>query len=219
MNGVSVRHSPRYILTGKHAFYDKHCKVQPGEYAHVHESHDNGMPPRTVGAIAIGSTFNDDGVVAYFSLKTGRRLERAHVTPLPMPDDVIDRVEHMVRRMPGITFGDRNNAPVIYDDDDDDDSDYDDNEHTADDTDDDDDDNTDNDDNDNNDDDNDDDNDNDIADGTIDDAIADDGDIPNGATVGANGETEPNANVGAPPENVGAPPKNVSVPPARASYP
>ena len=130
MNGVSVRHSPRYIITGKHAFYHKHCKVQPGEYAHVHESHDNSMAPRTVGAIAIGSTFNDEGGVAYFSLKTGRQLDRARATPLPMPDDVIDRVERLARRMPvGLHFGNRNNTPTPFaaddsDDDDSDDSDY-----------------------------------------------------------------------------------------------
>ena len=131
MNGVSIRHSPRYILTGKHAYFDKHCKVQPGEYAHVHESHDNSMAPRTIGAIAIGSTFNDEGGVAYFSLMTGRQIERARATPLPMPADVIARVELMARRMPiDLTFGDRNNSAVHYaSDEDDDDSDYDPQDH------------------------------------------------------------------------------------------
>ena len=240
MNGVSVRHSPRYILTGKQAFYDKHCKVQPGEYAHVHESHDNGMPPRTVGAIAIGSTYNDEGAVAYFSLKTGRRIERARATPIPMPDDVIERVEIMARRMPvGLVFGDRNNNPVTYADDDDDaDSDY---EDDANDDDDDDDDNADVNDDDDNDNGTDDDNDNDDGDntnnntndtlnnnnaaGTIDDDTVDDRADPTGANVGANGANNndnnngPDANAGMPPETVGAPPENVGAPPENVGAP
>lgn len=46
-----------------------------------------------------------------FSLSTGRVLTRGYATPLPMPDDVIDRIRTMARRQkanPGLVFGDRN---------------------------------------------------------------------------------------------------------------
>ena len=40
-NGVSPRLSPRYILTDKQVVYNIYYKVEPGEYSHTHESHDN----------------------------------------------------------------------------------------------------------------------------------------------------------------------------------
>ena len=127
-NGVSSRYSPRYIITGKHIDFTKHCQVQTGEYAHVHESHDNSMGARTVGAIALHSTLNDEGSVSYFSLQTGRTITRTRKTPLPMPTHVIERIEKMSRRkLPGLTFGDRNDNPLPEDDmpdDSDDDPDY-----------------------------------------------------------------------------------------------
>ena len=81
MNGISQRHSPRYIMTGKQTYYDKHCKSILGEYCHTHESHDNGMTTRSEEVISMGSTLNDEGGVAYFSLDTGRQITRAWATP------------------------------------------------------------------------------------------------------------------------------------------
>ena len=133
-NGVSSHMSPRYIMTGKHTCFKKHCQVTLGEYAHVHESHDNSMGTRTVGAIALHSTLNDEGSVSYFSLQTGRTITRTRATPLPMPAHAIERVERMSRRkLPGLTFGDRYNNPdplpddeeSLSENDDDSDSDYD----------------------------------------------------------------------------------------------
>ena len=42
-------------------------------------------------------------------------LNRVHATPLPMPDDVIKRVEMLAHRQwanPGLVFGDREQHPI-----------------------------------------------------------------------------------------------------------
>jgi len=56
------------------------------------------MTARTVGAIALRPTGNHQGGHFFFSLSTGRVLNRSHWTVLPMPTDVIDRVHKMSRR-------------------------------------------------------------------------------------------------------------------------
>ena len=70
------------------------------------------MKTRTVGAVALHSTLNDEGSVSYFSLQTGQPITITRKTLLPMPAHAIDRVEKMTRRkIPGLIFGDRNNNP------------------------------------------------------------------------------------------------------------
>ena len=47
----------------------------------------------------------------YFSLSTGRIINRTNATALPMPDDVIDRVQNIARRQKanrGLIYADRN---------------------------------------------------------------------------------------------------------------
>ena len=131
--GVSRESSPRTIVTGQKLDYaTKHCKFQFGEYCQTHEEHDNSMNPRTIGALALLPTGNAQGSFYVLRLSTGRVINRLHATPLPMPDDVIDRVHRMARSQkvnPGLMFGDRNNLAQVDDwpddDDDDDDSDFD----------------------------------------------------------------------------------------------
>jgi hypothetical protein len=105
--------SPRTIITGIELDFNQHCQLQCGEYAQTHEPHDNTMVHRTVGAIGLRPTGNAQGGYFYLSLKTGRRLNRTHCTPLPMPDEVIDRMHRLARRAPeGLTFGDRDNNEI-----------------------------------------------------------------------------------------------------------
>ena len=110
--------------------YNKHCKYKFGQYVQVHDQHDNTMLPRTTGALALRPTGNAQGNFYFFSLTTGRVLNRVHATPLPMPDDVIKRVETLALRQqanPGLVFGDREQQPInnlddyYYDEADDDD--------------------------------------------------------------------------------------------------
>lgn len=96
--GVSSTLSPRYIMTGFNIDYTKHCRLEFGAYAQVHEDHNNTMATRTTGAIALRPTGNLQGGHYFMSLETGRRLNRNHWTEIPMPKDVIDRVHTLARR-------------------------------------------------------------------------------------------------------------------------
>ena len=127
--GVSDVLSPRAIITGASIDFHNHCQLEFGSYVQTHEDHDNSMASRTVGAIALGPTGNTQGGYYFFSLSTGRVINRNHWTTLPMPNDVISRVHVMARRNPrGLTFADRHRTPYIlandYTDGDDDDSTY-----------------------------------------------------------------------------------------------
>ena len=109
-DGVSDTLSPRYLLTGKHLDYNKHVRLEFGAYAQTHEEHSNDMQRRTIGAICLGPSGNEQGGHYFMSLMTGQRLHRDRWTALPMPQDVIDRVSNMGRRqhMPkSLTFADR----------------------------------------------------------------------------------------------------------------
>jgi hypothetical protein len=81
----------------------------------THEQHDNTMIPRTIGALALRPTGNAQGNFYFLSLSSGRVINRTYATPLPMPDDVIDRVHQMARQQkanPGMLFADRRNVAV-----------------------------------------------------------------------------------------------------------
>ena len=52
---------PRQIITGLKIDYTKHCQLQFGENAQVHEAHDNTMQERTTGASALWPTGNAQG--------------------------------------------------------------------------------------------------------------------------------------------------------------
>ena len=100
--------------------YNKHCKYEFGQYVQVHDQHDNTMLPRATGALAHRPTGNAQGNFYFFSLTTGRMLNRVHATPLPMPDNVIKRVEMLARRQhanPGLVFRDREQQLINYLDD------------------------------------------------------------------------------------------------------
>ena len=133
--GISDSLSPRAIVVGSTVDYAAHCKLEFGSYVQTHEPHDNSMLPRTTGAIALRPTGNDQGGHYFYSLTTGRRLNRNQWTELPMPADVVDRVHRLSRRnlelMPlefanraGVLFPDNGDAPDEENDDDDADDDY-----------------------------------------------------------------------------------------------
>jgi hypothetical protein len=107
-DGVSPTQSPRQIMTGQHSDYNLHGQLQFGEYAQVHESHDNTMSTRTTGAIALRPTGNIQGGYYFMSLSSGKRLNRYAWTALPMPGEVIERVHKLAQRNPAggkIAFG------------------------------------------------------------------------------------------------------------------
>jgi hypothetical protein len=127
-DGVSQKINPRELITGVKIDFNKHIRAEFGEYVQVHEEHDNSMQSRTTGAIATKPTGNAQGGFWFYSLTTGRMLDRRRWTPLPMPQDVIDRITVLARTNPvGMHFTNMRNEAVydLDDDSDDDDSDYD----------------------------------------------------------------------------------------------
>ena len=129
--GISQTLSPRPLVTGLGINYAKHCRIEYGQYVQTHEKHDNTMTPRTIGAIALRPTGNQQGGYYFYSLMSGQRLHRTHWTELPMPAEVRDRVHGLARRANakvGLTFTDSDgrNLDLLYPpDDDDNDSDFD----------------------------------------------------------------------------------------------
>ena len=119
--GMSKTLSPRTLLTGQSWSYTTHCKLEFDNYVQTHKEHDNSMATRTIGAIALRPTGNTQGGYFFFSLSTGRVLNRGRWTSLPMPNEVIDRVHRMAQQEHGnngLLFEDRNHNQLIDPDDD-----------------------------------------------------------------------------------------------------
>ena len=119
--GVSKTLSPHALLTGQSWSYTTHCKLEFSDYVQTHEEHDNSMAGQTIGAIALRPTGNTQGGYFFFSLTTGRVLNRGWWTSLPMPNEVIDWVHRMARQEHGnngLLFEDRNHNPLVDPDDD-----------------------------------------------------------------------------------------------------
>jgi len=55
------------------------------------------MAARTLGAISLGPSGNIQGAQKFLSLKTGEVVTRYSWTELPMPDEVIARVDYFGR--------------------------------------------------------------------------------------------------------------------------
>jgi hypothetical protein len=130
--GISQTFSPRTIVTGLSIDYNKHCRIEYGQYEQTHKKHDNTMTTRTIGALALRPTGNQQGGYYFYSLMSGQRLHRTHWTELPMPAKVTTRVHALPRRAnasrgPTFTNSHGNGLDLLYpgDDDDDADSDYD----------------------------------------------------------------------------------------------
>ena len=109
-DGVSSQHSPRRIMVGYEVSYTKHVRLPYGAYVQTHENHSNDMSQRTMGAICLGPTGNRQGGHWFLSLTSGSRVRRNHWTDMPMPQDVIARVNAigLRQKMPSkITYANR----------------------------------------------------------------------------------------------------------------
>ena len=131
-DGVSSKYSPRYIMTGQELSYSRHVQLEFGEYVQTHEEHNNEMMERTLGAICLGPTGNQQGSHWFLSLSTGARIVRHRWTRLPLPREAIIRVNDfgLMQSMPlTLTFADRHGHEledrlVEIDDDDTSDAEY-----------------------------------------------------------------------------------------------
>ena len=133
-DGVSSDHSPRYLMTGYELDYNLHVRLEFGQYVQTHEEHSNAMSEQTMGAICLGPNGNQQGGHWFLSLATGQRITRHRWTELPMPQEVIQRVNQLGReqKMPRtLTFADRHGRELedrlvdLEEDDDGSDADYD----------------------------------------------------------------------------------------------
>jgi hypothetical protein len=95
--GISNTMSPRTFVAGLTIDFAKHCRIKYGQYVKTHEKHDNSMATRTVRAIAMRLTGNQQGSYYLYSLATGRRLHRTRWTEFPMPTEVTERVHALAR--------------------------------------------------------------------------------------------------------------------------
>ena len=126
-NGISQTMSPQSILTGHRIEYATHCQLEFGEYVQTHEEHDNSMQPRTIGALSLRPMWNVQGSYFFFSLTTGRVLNRNRWTRLPMPNEVIDCVHCMAcqeKANRSLIFQNQNQELLSDQDDNDDDDSY-----------------------------------------------------------------------------------------------
>ena len=139
--GNSQTKSPRTLLTGLTMNYNRHCRLEFGEYIQTHEEHDNSLNPRTIGALALRPIGNVQGGYFFLSLTTGKVINRMRWTRIPMPKEVIDQVERMAHQEhvgTTLLFEDQDHNEIInLDDMDDDDSAYEPNDQNDDDDDDD----------------------------------------------------------------------------------
>ena len=110
-NGISSHHSPRYIMTGRSIDSKLHARLQFGEYIQMHEEHSNDMNARTTGGICMGPTAgSSNGSHKFMSLASGKSVTRTRWSAMPMPSEVIKRVNFMgkTQGMPRtLTFADR----------------------------------------------------------------------------------------------------------------
>jgi hypothetical protein len=70
-DGVSTTMSPRCIMTGQEIDYNKHVRLEFGEYVQTHEEHDNTMTDRMLGVICLGPTGSEHGTHWFMCVASG----------------------------------------------------------------------------------------------------------------------------------------------------
>ena len=90
--------------------YNKHCKMNFGEYVKIHEFQDKSTgTARTIISLVWRTTGNYQVGYYFYSLSTGRTINLNRCTPLPMPDYVIIHIHALAQNDPtGITSNNRN---------------------------------------------------------------------------------------------------------------
>jgi hypothetical protein len=126
-SGVSPTISPHALVAGTTIDYHWHCQLEFGTYLQTHEAHFNSLQSLTTGALTLRPTGNEEqGGYYFFSLTSGRLLNRNKWIALPMPQEVIDCVHLLAKRSTGpygLIILDRNMAILPDDPDDPDDHD------------------------------------------------------------------------------------------------
>lgn len=106
-NNASRLHSPRYIMTSRQISCDKYALLEFGEYVQTHEKYDNSMTEQTMGCINLGPTGNAEGSHYFMSLASGKHVVRSRWTAMPMPIEVIHRVNELEKN-------DRSTSTIVF---------------------------------------------------------------------------------------------------------
>jgi hypothetical protein len=88
--------SPRKLVFGERkSDYNIICRIPFGAYVQVHDDLNvtNTMESRTTWAINLGPTGNIQGTHKFLSLKTGDLIVRRKWTEMPVPSEVIDKLD------------------------------------------------------------------------------------------------------------------------------
>ena len=86
--GIGIYMSPQEILNGEDLNYNKHLKLQFGQYCQVQENDTprNSEKARTQGSICLGQSGNQQGGYQFMILKTGKKITMYSWDEIPMPD-------------------------------------------------------------------------------------------------------------------------------------
>ena len=92
--GISTYYSPHQLLNQRNITYAKHCAYEFGTYVQCNHFTEptNMNEPRVLDAIYLRATLNTQGGHDLMDLATGELITRSKVTPLPMTQAVINRV-------------------------------------------------------------------------------------------------------------------------------
>jgi len=84
----------RTILHGKSTDCDLLCRVPFGDCVQTHEENNptNNMQDRSLGVMCLGPMDNSRGGHKFMNLNAGEIIERRSFTPIPMMQEVMDRV-------------------------------------------------------------------------------------------------------------------------------
>ena len=130
-DGVSEHMSPHSIVTGRSRVDYNKIPLEFGSYVQLLDCSVNTIRSRTIGAIALNPTGNENGAYRFMSLKTGQVITKGpgSWTEVPVTDIAIARVEALAKQEGQPLLQDSNllvewrpNQP--FDDDDEYDDDY-----------------------------------------------------------------------------------------------
>ena len=95
--GISPYYSPQQIITKRTLDYNRDCRYEFGAYvqANQHNEPTNSNEPRTIDAIYLRPTMNQQGGHELMDLHTGHLITRSKVTVLPITASAIARVDEL----------------------------------------------------------------------------------------------------------------------------
>lgn len=100
-HGVSDQFSPRELVLRRQLDqFPRHARAQIGSYCKAYNDPNpnktNTQEERTKSCICLGPTSNYQGTYKFLNLAMGKVIKRIDFTELPIPDNVIRRVEYWV---------------------------------------------------------------------------------------------------------------------------